>query len=90
MLLLILMLSQTERENHLPVSEDEFSTPGFLRDDRNEFIYGLGETNGPLEKSQGRKFTLEGRDALSYGWEHGASAKPSSSLKRLPLIPVQR
>ncbi|KAL8286348.1 hypothetical protein RQP46_004365 [Phenoliferia psychrophenolica] len=65
------VLHYTDRENHLPVSEDEFSTPDFIHEERNEFIYGLGETNGPLEKSQGRKFTLEGRDALSYGWEHG-------------------
>ncbi|KAM0749932.1 hypothetical protein T439DRAFT_381478 [Meredithblackwellia eburnea MCA 4105] len=63
----------TERENYLPVSEDEYTKEGsepFLNDRRNEFVYGLGETSGGLEKS-GRCYTMEGRDALSYDWEKG-------------------
>ncbi|KAF7321974.1 Glycosyl hydrolases family 31-domain-containing protein [Mycena kentingensis (nom. inval.)] len=37
---------------------------------RNEFVYGLGESRGGIMKA-GKKFTMEGRDALSYDWEHG-------------------
>lgn len=37
---------------------------------RNEFVYGLGESRGSIEKS-GKVFTMEGRDALSYDWENG-------------------
>lgn len=69
-----------ERENYLPVSEDEFTSPGpapFVHPERNEFIYGLGESRGSLEKS-GKKFTMEGRDALSYDWENGQSQRSIS------------
>lgn len=68
------VIHMVERENHLPVSEDEFTTVGpqpFLHDERNEFVYGLGESRGTMEKS-GKKFTMEGRDALSYDWENGS------------------
>ncbi|ORY92423.1 glycosyl hydrolases family 31-domain-containing protein [Leucosporidium creatinivorum] len=67
------VLHYVERENYLPVSEDELTTPGpapFVHPERNEFVYGLGESRGTLEKS-GKKFTMEGRDGLSYDWENG-------------------
>lgn len=35
-------------------------------------MYGLGESRGTIEKS-GKKFTMEGRDALSYDYENGES-----------------
>ncbi|KAJ7091907.1 glycosyl hydrolases family 31-domain-containing protein [Mycena belliarum] len=60
-----------ERENYLPTSEDEFtSTEPYVHSNRNEFVYGLGESRGRLMKG-GKKFIMEGRDALSYDWEHG-------------------
>ncbi|KAM0786221.1 hypothetical protein ACM66B_007024 [Microbotryomycetes sp. NB124-2] len=61
-----------ERENYLPVDENEFTpsdTP-FVHPERNEFVYGLGESRGSLEKT-GKRFTMEGRDALSYDFENG-------------------
>jgi alpha-glucosidase len=62
------------RELYLPKSEDEGSAyvkkPGESLYDREEFIYGLGESRGPLLKG-GKKFTMEGRDALAYDWEEG-------------------
>ncbi|KAJ7121284.1 glycosyl hydrolases family 31-domain-containing protein [Mycena crocata] len=65
------VMHYVERENYLPTSEDEFtSTEPYLHDERNEFVYGLGESRGSLMKA-GKKFTMEGRDALSYDWEHG-------------------
>lgn len=63
------VLHYVERESHLPLSEDE-GTSTEIHPSRNEFIYGLGESRGTLEKS-GKRFTMEGRDALSYDWEHG-------------------
>ncbi|KAJ7217663.1 glycosyl hydrolases family 31-domain-containing protein, partial [Mycena pura] len=65
------VLHYVERENYLPTSEDEFTTKGpYVHDKRNEFVYGLGESRGSLMKA-GKKFTMEGRDALSYDWQHG-------------------
>lgn len=66
------LCTKVERENYLPVDEDEFTTVGepFLHDERNEYVYGLGESRGTIEKS-GKVFTMEGRDALSYCWENG-------------------
>ncbi|KAF7305934.1 Glycosyl hydrolases family 31-domain-containing protein [Mycena chlorophos] len=65
------VLHYVERELYLPVSEDEFTTDGpFVHGKRNEFVYGLGESRGSIMKA-GKKFTMEGRDALSYDWEHG-------------------
>lgn len=56
----------------MPVHEDEFSPfeLPFVHPERNEFVYGLGESRGSMEKS-GKKYTMEGRDALSYDWENG-------------------
>lgn len=55
----------------MPTSEDEFtSTEPYVHTERNEFVYGLGESRGSLMKA-GKKFIMEGRDALSYDWEHG-------------------
>jgi hypothetical protein len=65
---------QVQRELHLPLSEDEFTTAGprpVLHPERNEFIYGLGESRGHLVKN-GKRFTMEGRDALSYDWDEGS------------------
>ncbi|KAJ7495980.1 glycosyl hydrolases family 31-domain-containing protein [Mycena galericulata] len=65
------VMHYVERENYLPTSEDEFtSTEPYLHAERNEFVYGLGESRGSLMKA-GKKFTMEGRDALSYDWENG-------------------
>ncbi|KAF8199901.1 glycosyl hydrolases family 31-domain-containing protein [Mycena galopus ATCC 62051] len=65
------VLHYVERELYLPTSEDEFtSTEPYVHQDRNEFVYGLGESRGSLVKN-GKKFTLQGRDALSYDWENG-------------------
>ncbi|KAJ7071961.1 glycosyl hydrolases family 31-domain-containing protein [Mycena amicta] len=65
------VLHYVAREIYLPASEDEFTTDGpFVHEKRNEFIYGLGESRGSLMKA-GKKFIMEGRDALSYDWEHG-------------------
>ncbi|KAJ7782318.1 glycosyl hydrolases family 31-domain-containing protein [Mycena maculata] len=65
------VLHYVERENYLPTSEDEFtSTEPYVHEDRNEFVYGLGESRGSLMKA-GKKFVMEGRDALSYDWENG-------------------
>ncbi|KAJ7141312.1 glycosyl hydrolases family 31-domain-containing protein [Mycena epipterygia] len=65
------VMHYVERENYLPTSEDEFtSTEPYVHPERNEFVYGLGESRGSLMKA-GKKFTMEGRDALSYDWEHG-------------------
>ncbi|KAK4051516.1 hypothetical protein OIO90_004730 [Microbotryomycetes sp. JL221] len=61
-----------ERENYLPVDENEYTLQGksFVHPERNEFVYGLGESRGSLEKT-GKKYTMEGRDALSYDFEQG-------------------
>ncbi|KAK4049956.1 hypothetical protein OIV83_003780 [Microbotryomycetes sp. JL201] len=61
-----------ERENYLPVDENEYtpSLAPFIHPERNEFVYGLGESRGGIEKT-GKKFTMEGRDALSYDFDHG-------------------
>ncbi|KAF7376546.1 Glycosyl hydrolases family 31-domain-containing protein [Mycena sanguinolenta] len=65
------VLHYVKRELYLPTSEDEFtSTEPYVHPERNEFIYGLGESRGSLLKN-GKKFTLEGRDSLSYDWETG-------------------
>ncbi|TDL29099.1 hypothetical protein BD410DRAFT_3704 [Rickenella mellea] len=71
------VMHYVEAENQLPVSEaeDGFAAllPGTLpliHDERNEFVYGLGESRGSLLKT-GKKFTMQGRDALAYDWEHG-------------------
>ncbi|KAJ6625766.1 glycosyl hydrolases family 31-domain-containing protein [Mycena sp. CBHHK59/15] len=65
------VLHYVERENYLPTSEDEFTSPTpYVHENRNEFVYGLGESRGSLMKA-GKVFTMEGRDALSYDWEHG-------------------
>lgn len=66
-----------EREWYTPVNEDEASsyrkTPKEMIDlplERNEFIYGLGESRGPLIKN-GKRFRMEARDALGFDWEEG-------------------
>ncbi|KAJ6494934.1 glycosyl hydrolases family 31-domain-containing protein [Mycena vulgaris] len=65
------VMHYVERENHLPTSEDEFTSTGsYVHVERNEFVYGLGESRGSLMKG-GKKFTMQGRDALSYDWENG-------------------
>ncbi|KAJ7267606.1 glycosyl hydrolases family 31-domain-containing protein [Mycena haematopus] len=65
------VLHYVKRELYLPTSEDEFtSTEPYVHPERNEFVYGLGESRGSLVKN-GKKFTLEGRDSLSYDWETG-------------------
>lgn len=72
-----------ERESHLPLSENEHTSgPHFVHPDRSEFVYGLGESRGSLEKS-GKRFTMEGRDALSYDWEHGESQGQGAASPRL-------
>lgn len=68
------------------MSEDEHSADGprpFLHEERNEYIYGLGESRGTLEKT-GKKFTMEGRDALSYDWENGEPVR-LAKLTRLKV-----
>ncbi|KAJ7485732.1 glycosyl hydrolases family 31-domain-containing protein [Mycena latifolia] len=65
------VLHYVEREIYLPTSEDEFTTTEpYLHPERNEYVYGLGESRGSLMKA-GKKFIMEGRDAVSYDWEHG-------------------
>ncbi|KAJ6489585.1 glycosyl hydrolases family 31-domain-containing protein [Mycena vitilis] len=64
------VMHYVEREKNVPTSEDEFTTESYVHPERNEFVYGLGESRGSLMKA-GKKFILEGRDALSYDWEHG-------------------
>ncbi|KAJ6594391.1 glycosyl hydrolases family 31-domain-containing protein [Mycena capillaripes] len=64
------VMHYVERENYLPTSEDEFTSELYVHPERNEFVYGLGESRGSLMKA-GKKFTMEGRDALSYNWEQG-------------------
>ncbi|KAJ7761077.1 glycosyl hydrolases family 31-domain-containing protein [Mycena metata] len=65
------VMHYVERENYVPTSEDEFtSTEPYLHPERNEFVYGLGESRGSLMKA-GKKFIIEGRDAMSYDWENG-------------------
>lgn len=78
-----------ERESFLPVSEDE-DTPTpygqpFLHDDKNEFVYGFGESRGSIEKS-GRTFQMGGRDALAYDGEHGERHSRILSVGHRKLI----
>jgi len=42
----------------------------FVNDNRNEFVYGLGEAAGGILRT-GRRFTLEARDGAGYDWEKG-------------------
>lgn len=61
---------QITREPYMPHSEYQPSAnanhpahPG-----QTEFVYGLGETKGPLMKT-GKRYIIEGRDSLGYDSE---------------------
>lgn len=63
-----------ERETYKPIIEEEDSpyvkTPRDMQKilsykSRSEFIYGVGESKGPIVKG-GKKFTMEARDAMGY------------------------
>ncbi|KAG8729445.1 hypothetical protein FRC12_020968 [Ceratobasidium sp. 428] len=72
------VLHYVEREDWLPVSEHE-PAPAiplgpkdkpFVHEQRNEFVYGLGEARGGILRNN-RRFTLEARDAAGYDLETG-------------------
>ncbi|CAK5265429.1 unnamed protein product [Mycena citricolor] len=64
------VLHYVEKESPIPVTEDQYTCDGpFVHPDVNEYVYGLGESRGPMNKV-GKKFVMEGRDSLSYDWEH--------------------
>lgn len=48
---------------------------------KDEFVYGLGETTGPLLKAS-RKYTLEPKDSLGYDPQSGDGMYKVSSDNR--------
>ncbi len=65
------MFHLTEREAYMPLSEhhrsanDNHLPP---HPQTSEFIYGLGETKGPMLKT-GKRFIIDARDSLGYDVE---------------------